>query len=59
MIIESRAEDIVYTRLFTGVHGNYLKGSVQNAGLDPDNLPESDKIEDGFRFRQRQGQGVA
>jgi len=43
MIIDSRAEDIVYTNLFTGVHGNYLKGSVVNAGLDPDNLPESDK----------------
>jgi nitronate monooxygenase len=43
MIIDSRAEDILYTNLFTGVHGNYLKGSVVNAGMDPDNLPESDK----------------
>jgi nitronate monooxygenase len=43
MIIDSRAEDIVYTSLFTGVHGNYLKGSVVNAGMDPDNLPEGDK----------------
>jgi nitronate monooxygenase len=43
MIIESRAEDIVYTSLFTGVHGNYLKGSIVAAGMDPDNLPESDK----------------
>lgn len=42
MIVESRAADIVYSNLFTGVHGNYLKGSVRNAGLDPDNLPVSD-----------------
>jgi nitronate monooxygenase len=48
MIIDSRAEDIVYTSLFTGVHGNYLKGSVVNAGLDPDNLPESDKTKMDF-----------
>lgn len=48
MIVESRAEDIVYTNLFTGVHGNYLKGSIVNAGLDPDNLPESDKSKMDF-----------
>jgi nitronate monooxygenase len=48
MIIESRAEDIVYTSLFTGVHGNYLKGSVVNAGMDPDKLPESDKTKMDF-----------
>ena len=36
-------EDIVYSSLFTGVHGNYLKSSVKAAGLDPDNLPEADK----------------
>ena len=48
MIIDSRAEDIVYTSLFTGVHGNYLKGSVVNAGLDPDNLPEGDKSKMDF-----------
>ena len=41
-IVEGTAEDIVYTNLFTGVHGNYLKSSIENAGLDPDNLPESD-----------------
>jgi nitronate monooxygenase len=41
-IVEGAAEDIVYTNLFTGVHGNYLKTSIENAGLDPDNLPESD-----------------
>ncbi len=43
MIVNSRAQDIVYSSLFTGVHGNYLKGSVQSAGLDPDNLPVADK----------------
>ena len=48
MIIDSRAEDIIYTSLFTGVHGNYLKGSVVNAGLDPDNLPEGDKSKMDF-----------
>ena len=48
MIIDSRAEDIVYTNLFTGVHGNYLKGSIVNAGLDPENLPESDKSKMDF-----------
>ena len=41
-IVEGRADDIVYSSLFTGVHGNYLRQSVVNAGLDPDNLPESD-----------------
>ena len=41
-IVESSAEDIVYSNLFTGVHGNYLKKSIIDAGLDPDNLPESD-----------------
>jgi nitronate monooxygenase len=42
MIVASAADDIVYTNLFTGVHGNYLKPSVAAAGLDPDNLPVSD-----------------
>ena len=41
-IVEGTADDIVYSNLFTGVHGNYLKASIVNAGLDPDNLPESD-----------------
>jgi nitronate monooxygenase len=41
-IIDSVADDIVYTNLFTGVHGNYLKASIVAAGLDPDHLPESD-----------------
>jgi len=42
MIVESSSDDIVYSNLFTGVHGNYLKGSIKAAGLDPDALPESD-----------------
>ncbi len=42
MIVDSAAADIVYTNLFTGVHGSYLKGSIANAGLDPDDLPEGD-----------------
>ena len=41
-IVEAKADDIVYTNYFTGVHGNYLKKSVTNAGLNPDDLPESD-----------------
>ena len=42
MIASSGAEDIVYSSLFTGVWGNYLRGSVENAGMDPDNLPTAD-----------------
>ncbi|HET8612600.1 MAG TPA: nitronate monooxygenase family protein [Sphingomonas sp.] len=41
-IVEGRAADILYTDLFTGVHGNYLRSSITAAGLDPDNLPKSD-----------------
>ncbi len=41
-IVEGRANDIVYSSLFTGVHGNYLKKSIERAGLDPANLPEGD-----------------
>jgi len=41
-IVASAADDIVYTNLFTGVHGNYLKASIRAAGLDPDELPQSD-----------------
>ena len=48
MLIDSAADDIVYSSLFTGVHGNYLKGSVENAGLDPNNLPEADKSSMNF-----------
>src|SRR5580704_3104885 len=48
MLIDSRAEDIVYTSLFSGVAGNYLRGSVAHAGLDPDKLPEADKTKMNF-----------
>jgi nitronate monooxygenase len=43
MLVDSRAEDIVYTSLFTGVEGNYLRGSITRAGLDPGNLAVRDK----------------
>jgi nitronate monooxygenase len=43
MVTSSSAKDVVYTNLFTGVHGNYLGGSITNAGLDPTDLPESGK----------------
>ncbi|UDF31024.1 UNVERIFIED_ORG: nitronate monooxygenase family protein [Roseateles sp. XES5] len=42
MIVASNSDDIVYSNLFTGVHGNYLRGSIEAAGMDPDNLPEGD-----------------
>jgi nitronate monooxygenase len=45
---ESRAADIVYTSLFTGVHGNYLRQSIINAGLDPEHLPDSDPTKMNF-----------
>jgi nitronate monooxygenase len=48
MIVESTANDIMYSPTFTGVHGNYLKPSVVNAGLDPDNLPYADKHDMNF-----------
>ena len=48
MIVDSTAADIVYTNLFTGVHGNYLRGSIVRAGLDPDNLPTSDPSKMNF-----------
>ena len=48
MLEESAAADIVYSSLFTGVLGNYLKPSISNAGLDPDNLPDADKSSMNF-----------
>jgi nitronate monooxygenase len=48
MIVESGAEDIVYSNLFTGVHGNYLRPSIVNAGLDPDDLPQADPSKMNF-----------
>jgi len=47
-IVDSNSDDIVYSNLFTGVHGNYLKPSVRSAGLDPENLPESDPTKMNF-----------
>jgi nitronate monooxygenase len=43
MLVDSSATDIVYSSLFTGVHGNYLRGSIERSGLDPNALPEADK----------------
>jgi nitronate monooxygenase len=48
MIVDSSSDDIVYSNLFTGVHGNYLKGSILNAGLDPDQLAQSDASKMNF-----------
>jgi nitronate monooxygenase len=48
MIVDSRADDIVYSNLFTGVHGNYLKPSIIRAGMDPSALPESDPSKMNF-----------
>ena len=48
MIIDSAGDDIIYSSLFTGIHGNYLKGSVRAAGLDPDELPSADKTAMNF-----------
>jgi nitronate monooxygenase len=42
MIVDSNSSDIVYTQLFSGIHGSYLAGSIRNAGLDPHNLPSGD-----------------
>jgi nitronate monooxygenase len=48
MITQSDSDDIVYSNFYTGIHGNYLKGSIQNAGMDPDNLPVSDPSKMNF-----------
>ena len=48
MLVECTSDDIVYSNLFTGVHGNYLKPSIRAAGLDPDHLPESDPSKMNF-----------
>jgi nitronate monooxygenase len=47
-IVEGSAEGIVYTNLFTGVHGNYLRSSIEASGMDPDNLPQSDPSKMNF-----------
>ncbi len=48
MIVDSKADDVIYSNLFTGVHGNYLRPSVIKAGLDPENLPVSDPSKMNF-----------
>jgi nitronate monooxygenase len=48
MIVQSNSDDIVYSNFYTGIHGNYLKGSIRNAGMDPDNLPQSDPSKMNF-----------
>ncbi|GGC00021.1 2-nitropropane dioxygenase [Novosphingobium endophyticum] len=47
-IVESHASDIIYSNLFTGVHGNYLRPSILAAGMDPDDLPDGDKSQMDF-----------
>ena len=47
-IVDSSSDDIVYSNLFTGVHGNYLAPSIRNAGMDPENLPVSDPSKMNF-----------
>ncbi len=48
-IVDGYADDIVYTNYFSGIHGNYLKPSIRNAGMDPDNLPEADPSKMNFK----------
>ena len=48
MIVDCNSDDIVYSNFYTGIHGNYLKGSIRNAGMDPDHLPESDPTKMNF-----------
>jgi nitronate monooxygenase len=48
MITKSNSDDIVYSNFYTGIHGNYLKGSIVAAGMDPDNLPVSDPSKMNF-----------
>ncbi len=67
MVVASSSRDIVYTNLFTGVHGNYLRGSIEAAGLDPEALPQSDASHMNFGSQRVKpwkdvwgcGQGVA
>ena len=48
-VVEGRADDILYTNYFSGVHGNYYKPSIRNAGMDPENLPEADPSKMDFK----------
>jgi nitronate monooxygenase len=66
MVVECSSDDIVYSNLFTGVHGNYLKPSIRAAGLDPDALPTSDPTAMNFGSTRKAwkdiwgcGQGIA
>src|SRR5688572_30387363 len=67
MIVESTSRDIVHSNLFTGVHGNYLRGSIAAAGLDPDALPQSEASKMNFGSDRKKpwkdiwgcGQGIA
>ncbi|MEX3006825.1 NAD(P)H-dependent flavin oxidoreductase [Hoeflea sp. TYP-13] len=52
MIVDSAAADIVYSNFFTGIHGNYLKPSIERAGMDPDDLPEADPTKMNFGERE-------
>ena len=62
MITSSSAEDIVYSNLFTGVHGNYLKPSIVAAGIDPDESADLRSLQDELRHRRlgraRQAEGL-
>lgn len=49
MIVDSAASDVVYSSLFTGIHGNYLAGSIRNAGMDPQDLPDGSKLDMDFK----------
>jgi len=51
MVLGSTASDVVYSNYFTGIHGNYLRGSIEAAGLDPENLPNADPSAMSFRSR--------
>jgi len=53
MIVDSKSADIAYSSLFSGVHGSYLKGSIAQTGLDPENLPEGDKAAMDFGKRDK------
>ncbi len=55
MIVDSNSSDIVYSNYFTGIAGNYLKPSIANSGLDPDNLPEADPSKMDFDKAQQEG----
>ncbi len=54
MIVDSNASDIVYSNYFTGIAGNYLKPSIHQAGLDPDNLPQADPSKMDFGASQKE-----